>query len=78
MVLADCKFSHSVSRPSPKVQKSFGARTTSSPLKQSTNGNVSHVGMNVSKKFGVAAEKKLDPGAGEFKPSEGEKQGEVA
>ena len=34
--------------------------------------------MNMSKKFGAAAEKKLNPGAEEYKPAEGEKRVEVA
>lgn len=75
---ADCKFTHPPSRPVPKAQRSFGIRPSSSPYKRPTNGNVSMVGMNVSRKFGAAAEKKLDPGAGEFKPAEAENGVEVA
>ena len=77
-VSADCKFSHPAPRPSPKAQKPFGAKSAASPYKRPTNGNVQRTVMNISKKFGAAAEKKLDPGTGEFKPSEGEKEVQVA
>jgi len=78
LVLVDCKFIHSSSRPSPKSHKPFGGKFSSTPYQRPTNGNVSSLGMNVSKKFGVAADKKLDPGAGAFKLPEGEKRVEVA
>jgi hypothetical protein len=65
-MLADCKFAHPPSRPTPR-----GAKFPYKPAP--TNGS-----MNKSKKFGVAAAKpdvstiktegKLNPSAGEFKP----------
>lgn len=58
LTAADCKFSHPASRPAPRGHRSFG--------KPATNGFGS--GMNLSKKFGAAAEKKLDPTVGEFQP----------
>jgi len=66
--LADCKFAHPASRPTPKGAKYPFTRPN-------TNGS-SNGSMNKSKKFGVAATKpkveevKLDPEAGEFKPAE--------
>lgn len=60
--IADCKFAHPPSRPTPRGAKA--------PFRKSAHG-FGGTGMNVSKKFGPVAgtEKKLDPSAGEFKPA---------
>jgi len=59
LMVADCKFSHPASRPAPK-----GAKPAFGQPGIGIGG-----GMNISKKFGSAAEKKLDPTVGEFKPA---------
>lgn len=65
--IADCKFNHPASRPTPKAK--FGAGKA--PYKAPSFGN-----MNKSKKFGSAAsstggeKKTLNPSAGSFVPKE--------
>ncbi|ORX36581.1 hypothetical protein BD324DRAFT_626414 [Kockovaella imperatae] len=56
---ADCFFKHPPSRPSPR-----GAKGYRPP------GRLAPGGMNMSKKFGAKPSGKLDPSAGEFKPTE--------
>nr|XP_019046434.1 hypothetical protein I302_05183 [Kwoniella bestiolae CBS 10118]OCF25364.1 hypothetical protein I302_05183 [Kwoniella bestiolae CBS 10118] len=73
----DCKFTHPPGRPTPKFSKKFGSSSgTFNKSITSTNGGGIGGGMHLSKKFGsggaAASEKKLDPTAGEFKPSEKE------
>ena len=58
--VADCKFTHPASRPTPKAKTGFGFGN-----KAGTFGS----GMNKSKKFGGGDSKKtLNPSAGSFVP----------
>jgi hypothetical protein len=63
---ADCKFTHPASRPTPRGAKPTRGHPRSRP--EGITGGMA--GMTPSRKFATpAAESKLNPGAGEFKPA---------
>lgn len=70
---ADCKFTHPASRPTLRGAKAIRGR----PRPEGIAGGMT--GMTPSRKFAApAAESKLNPAAGEFKPAAAEKELDVS